>query len=229
MQDPFDVIILTCKRDERLARLASAGLRKFWPNANPRVFMDTDRSTESDLPDDVRDVVRRVPYLRRVFDFPLLANTETICIMDSDCLTYSEPAEFTERAFQGNPGGNDRMEGLALWREMGVKFDCHNVRFVGGMFTAGREMWIEGRDTAIEWVRRCVAKGHDRVRYPGVTCEQSLVSGLWRQRYPHNPLPPERYPYGRFIDGCAIWHTSSFLEPWALERIDQYEAMARDW
>ena len=205
----IDALILTCERDIELAQLCARGLERFWPQVRPRLVWDMDRSTETDLPDDIRAIVRRAPYLRRVFDFPYIATTDTVCVLDSDCLTYDTPVEFTERSFQSNPGGPDHPAGLELWQEMGVTLDCHNARFCAGTYTMGRELFIDGRDTAIEWVRRCVKKGYDQLRYPGIVLEQSLIAGLWRQAYPHNPLPAERYPYIFKTPGCAMWHVGS--------------------
>lgn len=204
-----DCLILTCARDLELATLLVRGLARFWPEVTPRLVLDTDTSTETDLPDDVREVARRVPYLRRVFDFPHIAETEQYVCLDSDCLIYRHPDEFGGLAFQGNPGGPDHADGVALWKELGYDLDSKNVRFCSGMYSAERALFLDNRDLAIEWVRRCRAKGHDRSSHRGVICSQSLVSGLWRQRYPHNPLPAEQYPYGRFRPRCAIWHMSS--------------------
>ena len=205
-----DVMILSCARDAEITNLLVRGIHRFWPEVRPRVVMDTDRATETELPDDIRTVIReRLPYLRKFFDLPLLAESETVYILDADCLLYRHPRDFGPRAFQGTYGGPDLPAGLDLWREMGVEIDSRNMRFCSGVFSAGKEMWTEGREAGIEWVRRCIAKGYDKVKYPGVVCEQSLVAGLWRQRYPNNPLPPGKYPYQRYVNGCTLWHISS--------------------
>lgn len=222
-----DCLILTCRRDRHLAELLKRGLERFWPEVRPVLVEDIDGSTETELPDDVRAVARAVPYLRRVFDFPHIATTEQYVVLDSDCLIYRPPVEFEGLKFQGNPNGSDRGEGLRLWREFGHPIDCKQVRFCSGMYSVERSLFLDNRDLAIDWVRRCVAKGYDRCAHRGVICCQSLTSGLWRMKYPHAPLPPEAYPYGTFVPGCAIWHMSSTVagNPYGQSMLSAYEAM----
>ena len=187
-------IILTCERDKRMSALLLRGLEKYWPEIQPLVVLDTDRSTEADIPGDVRDVVRRVPYLRRVFDAWQLSPTEDIYILDSDCLICGHPYDFGVPAYQGVKGHRDDESGIQIWRDLGVEFSTVIPRFVGGVFSAKRSMWADNVDLAIEYVRECVKRGHDQVKYPGVICEQSLQAGLWRKTYPDNPLDLQRYP-----------------------------------
>lgn len=222
----MDCLIQTCKRDWRLANIASAGLRKFWPGCNPRLFLDTDTATEdASVPSDIRDMIRKIPYLRRIFDFPRLVSTERFAVLDSDCLCYRDPFELESLAFQGNPGGGDRLGGLKVWERLGYTIPHQEVRFVAGLFTATMEMY-EKRDLAYEYLRICKDEGYDcDCAYPAVVCEQGLVSGLWRLTYPHNPLPPKRYPFEKYYDGCAIWHTSSFRKSWADAKIEEYALM----
>ena len=222
-----DCLILTCERDKHLADLLVRGLERFWPEVKPVIVFDTDTSTETPLPDDVREVARRVPYCRRMFDFPTIATTDPYIVLDSDCLIYRRPGEFDGLCFQGNPGGQDRMEGLRLWKEFGEDVDSKNVRFCGGMYSVNRSLLIDNRDLAIDWIRRCIIKGYDRCPHRGVICEQSFISGVWRKAYPHSPLPPGGYPYGNFVPGCAIWHMSSEIPPtpYGKNMIAAYEAL----
>lgn len=227
MPRSVDCLILTCIRDLKLATLLMRGCNRFWPEVRPVLVLDVDTRTETPLSADVREVVRRVPYLRRVFDFPYITRTDRYVVLDSDCLIYRKPMEFAGMRFQGNPGGGDRDEGLQLWKEMGVTIDSQNVRFCSGMYSTDKSLFIKNRDLAIDWVRRCVAKGYDKCRHRGVICCQSLTSGLWRQAYAHSPLPPADYPYGTFVPGCAIWHLSSDVvaRPYGRAMIAAYEVL----
>ncbi|MBE3038748.1 MAG: hypothetical protein IMZ62_08045 [Chloroflexi bacterium] len=171
-----------------------------------RVFRDDDRSTESDLPADVRDVVRRVPYLRKVFDIPLLVDAEQAFYIDSDCLLLRQPTEWEgQLRYQATPA-NERESVVGFWREMG--WQHRDVpRFCAGIFSFEPSLFIENRHTAIEWVRMMIRLGRDRMLHPGVECEQGLVSGLWLSHYPDNPLPMDAYPYWKAPTATtAIWH-----------------------
>ena len=221
----MDILMLTCERDKELAKVSAEGLKKFWPGCRPMLFMDTDTATEAKLPDDIREMVRRMPYLRRYFDLPRFASTEPFAILDSDCLCYQNPAELNGLAFQGNPGGGDRINGLRVWKELGFEIPNQDVRFCCGMFTATMEMF-EQRDLAFEYLRLCRKYGFDRdCAYPAVVCEQGMISGMWRLKYPHNPLPPHRYPWETYVPGCAIWHTSSVRTPEADALVEEYAKM----
>jgi hypothetical protein len=203
------VVVLTCKQHKHLSDALLAGIAKYWPEVTPLVMVDTDRSTEADLPPDVRDVVRRVPYLRRVFDAPPLITTEKVYVLDADCLLYRHPTDWKVPMYQSSPCFWDDPAGVNIWRELGVEFETVAPRLVGGVFSAYRSMWTANYDLAIEYVRICAGYGLDRMRYPGVTCEQGLVAGLWRKTYADQEdaiLDPSRYPIGDPTDDMTLWH-----------------------
>jgi len=202
-------LILTCERDHKHAERLVRGIEKYWPGLIPLVMRDSDKSTETDIPGDVRDVVRRVPYLRRVFDAWAIIPTEDVYILDSDCLIYSQPTDFGVPAYQGVVENTDDPAGVRIWKDLGVDMPIIRPRFVGGMFSARRDMWRSNLDLAIAYVRECVSRGFDRAKYPGVVCEQSLLAGLWRKTYPDCPLDPERYAINRMTANPVIFHISS--------------------
>lgn len=216
-------VILTCLRDEVMANMLADAIVRVWPGVAPLILWDTDKSTETDIPGDVRDVVRRVPYLRRVFDAWKLADAEDVYILDSDCLLYSEPTDFTVPAYQGVFGYSDNADGIALWGDMGVTFAKVRPCFVGGVFSARKSMWAGKEELAYEYVRECARRGWDRRHDAGVVCEQSFQAGLWRQTYPDNPLPFMRYPIHWMTPNPALWHISATKNTsYALLLIDAY-------
>lgn len=218
-------LILTCERDRPLAELCSAGITKYWTGVSPLVVMDTDRSTETDLPDDVRDMVRRVPYMRRTFDLPYLSPTEQIYILDSDNLVYGDPVDFGPAAYQASMRASDDSIGLDIWKELGITFPTTSPRFCGGMFSCEASMFKDGRDLAIAYARICMRRGVDETKWPGVICEQSLQAGLWRSKYPDCPLDPGRYPLINPTDEMVIYHISCAKDrPLGQEVIRKYEA-----
>lgn len=204
-----EILILTCERDRPWMEAATLGLDRFWPELPYQVVLDTDRETESQLPDDVRDLVRRVPYMRRIFDFPLLTDAETIYILDSDILIFDRPHDFGPAAYQGVPGNHDDLGATLVWRELGFEMPRIGPRFCCGMFSAPRAMWLDNRDLAIDYARFCIRYGYDRKKYGGVTCEQGFLAGLWRITNEDNPLPFDRYPIEHFTPSPAIVHVGS--------------------
>ena len=209
MTTRHDLIILTCDRDKRLAELCLAGVEKFWPSVRPIVLHDTDTSTEVSVPDDIRDMARRIPYLRKVFDAPHIAQSEYVYYLDSDCLLFSEPTDFGTTAYQGVPGHVDAPDGLLVWRALGVEFDTIAPCFCAGMHSYRRTDFIKAAPLAIAYLRKCAEWGFDKVLYPGVVCEQSLVAGIWRKFYADNPLDPQRYPIHQPTPEQVIFHIAS--------------------
>ena len=208
MGDFGTAMILTCKEHRHMADLCVAGIEKYWTGVSPLVVMDTDRETESDVPDDIRDTIRRVPYLRRIFDLPFLSPTEQVYIIDSDCLVYSDPTDFGPNAYQAVNSSGDDSVGVDIWRSMGIEFNQTRPRFCGGCYSAQVSMFRDGLDLAIEYTRRCMRLQRDKTEYPGVVCEQSLAAGLWRQKYPDCQLDPLRYPLIHPTDEMVIYHVS---------------------
>jgi len=216
-------IIVTCERDRCLADLCVAGVEKFWPGVKPMILLDTDDTTEAPLPDDIRALVRRMPVLKRVFDVPFVSPTERIYSLDSDCLIYSEPTDFSVPAYQGTPGW-DAPNGIKVWHELGVEMPKIAPRFCGGMYSYRRVDFLDAKDAAIAYLRKCVEMGLHETAYPGVVCEQSLVAGMWRMAYPDNCLPFERYPINEPTKEQVIFHISDRKgELWVGTLIDEYK------
>lgn len=182
------------------------GLDRFWPGLPYQVILDTDRETESPLPDNVREMVRRIPYMQRIFDFPLLTDADTLYILDSDILIFDHPVDFGRATYQGVPGAYDDVGACLIWRELGIDLPRIEPRMCCGMFSAPRTMWLDNRDLAIEYAQFCLRFGYDKKKYAGVTCEQGCIAGLWRITNPDNPLPFERYPIERFTSHPAMVH-----------------------
>ena len=217
-------IIVTCERDKWLSDICVEGIKKHWPGVDPLVMMDTDRSTEAPLPPDIREMVRRMPVLRRVFDVPFISPTEEVYSLDSDCLIYSEPTDFTVPAYQGVAGCDPR-EGLLVWKAIGYGFPIIQPRFCGGMYSYRKSDFLGMKDLAIEYLRRCRLMELDGGKWPGVVCEQSLVAGMWHLLYKDNPLPKTRYPINNPTMEQVIFHISD--GKWT-EKCNEYVAAYRE-
>lgn len=203
------VVILTCKRDEELVQLCRAGIRRFWGNINVAVMLDTDRATETAIPDDVREVVRRLPYLRKVFDLPYIAPTDQLYCIDSDCLLYAEPTDWGPAMHLGLRGYCDLELGTRVWREIGYLFTRDTPRFCGGCWSAKRsEMFEPNRDLAIRYVRQCMKRGFDKHESAPIICEQCLLAGLWRMTYDEKLLDENKYPLWIPKPGMVLYHLS---------------------
>jgi len=211
-------IIVTCERDRAFTEACVAGIRKYWSGVEPMVILDTDRETEAPLPPDIREMVRRMPVLRRVFDVPYVSPTENIYSLDSDCLVFSDPTDFPVPAYQG-VAGHDPVEGLEVWASLGKAFPIAHPKLCGGMYSYRKSDFLGLKDLAIEYLRRCRLRGLDRGQWPGVVCEQSLVAGMWRLLYNDHPLPADRYPLNRPTESQVIFHISD--SKWG-GRFDEY-------
>lgn len=201
-------MILTCERDMALAEMCAEGVRRFWPGVTPMLVVDTDRSTETPLPVDIREMARRIPYIRRIFDFPAISPTEDIYQIDSDCFIYSEPTDFGIGMYQGVPG-HDTIGGLKTWQRIGYEFPIYRPRFCSGIISYRKSDFLRMRDLAIKYLRaarlmRCDVAGD----FAGVLCEQSLAAGMHRMLYKNAPLPYERYPINIPTDEQVIFHVS---------------------
>ncbi len=212
-------IILTCRNDRHIADLLVRGIEKHWPEVTPKILFDTDRSTETPLPEDVRDIVRKVPYLRKVFDVTALSDTDDIYVFDGDMLIYGYPEEFVVPRYMVSLSAPDDPIGVLLWRQLGVEYSPVSPRFCAGTYSAHKSMLDDNRELAIEYVRLCVKWHLHEVRYPGVICEQSLAAGLWRKTYPDAPLPADRYPVNMPVDGMVMFHIGALKDEPSLERV----------
>jgi len=200
-------IILTCERDKWLSDICAWGVTNLWPGVEPLVLMDTDRTTEAPLPPDIREMVRKMPVLRRVFDVPFISPTEDVYSLDSDCLIYSHPDDFAVPAYQGVAGRDPEM-GLRVWKALGYGFPITKPRFCGGMYSYKKSDFLGMKDLAIEYLRRCRLMEVDGGRWPGVVCEQSLIAGMWHLLYRDNPLEYVRYPINVQTGAQVIFHIS---------------------
>ena len=217
-------IIVTCERDRMFTDACVAGIREYWPAVKPLVLLDTDRESEAPLPPDIRQMVREMPVLRRVFDVPYISPTEDVYSLDSDCLVFSEPTDFTVPAYQG-VAGSDPVEGLAVWKVLGYEFPITQPRFCGGMYSYHKTDFLLLKGLAIEYLRRCRLMGFDKGDWPGVVCEQSLLAGMWHLCYEDNPLPQSRYPLNRPTEDQVIFHISD--SKWG-GRFDEYIRQYRE-
>jgi len=208
------VVILTCERDREMVELARRGIELFWPGANVCLLWDTDTATETELPGDVRDVVREVPYLRKVFDLPYIAPTDQLYCLDSDCFTCAEPVDWAPAAHNAvGPGSMGKVwlqQASEVWQSLGRPALPQDHLFCGGCWSASREEMFGGdrRELAIEYVRECVRRGYHKTQYPGPVCEQGLLNGLWHTRYVDTHLIYERYPLYVPKPNMTIYHLS---------------------
>jgi len=195
--------------------LCRQGIELFWPGIRLTVLHDKDYSKDTDLPEDVREVVRRVPYLRKVFDLPYIAPTDQLYCIDSDCMLFDEPHDWPDVAHLSVlPGRDGRVwleQGSAIWESLGQPpLDLEYI-FCGGCWSGKRsEMFEPYRELAIAYVRECVKRGHDDANVVGhaVVCEQCLLNGLWHLAYQDVFLSNYRYPLYRPNPGMALFHLS---------------------
>lgn len=226
---PATAVILTCKNDRMLADMLADAIARLWPGVTPLLLSDDDKAMEGDVPGDIRDAIRRVPYLHKVFDAWQMCPTEDIYILDGDCLLYKRPTDFPIGAYQATHVADDDEIGVALWRDLGVTMPRVYPRFVGGMFSARRSMWSSNLALIYEYTRECVRRGYDKAQYPGVVCEQSLHAGLWRTTYQDHPLDPLRYPINMITPDPVLWHVSSTKgTPYADLLVNAYKARFHD-
>ncbi len=178
-------------------------------------LLDTDKSTEVKVPDDIRKLCRNVPYLRKQVDAPFLVNTDRVVILDSDCFLFRRPDELiNEYAYQGLTllGNPDYPWGLKVWKKMGFSFPTVTPLFCAGCFSAPRTMWTYNREMMFDYLRLAIQMGyakHDWGFAP-VTLDQSLCAGLWRKTCHDNPLPALEYPLGIPSIPQKIFHACYF-------------------
>ena len=207
--DRPEVAILTSEEHKPLAELCARGIRRFWPEVAPRIYLDTDHTTETPLPPDLRELVRRVPYLRRPLDLPWRGDSETIYVLDADCFVFRPPTDFSLAAFQGVPNYMDDLAGIGIWKSLGLGPRPATPLFCGGMYSCPRRLFLDNREMMIAYLRKCIEAGYDRDEHPGVICEQGLVAGIWRANLPDNPLDPMRYPIHRMTGQQIIFHAGA--------------------
>lgn len=209
------ILVPTCERDKWFSDLAVEGIRKFWPDMLVVELYDTDTSTETTVPDDIRTLCRAVPYLRKQIDGPYIVGTDDLWILDSDCFMFKRPGVFDrDYSYQGRTlyGNNDYPWGLRVWKELGHSFPVTSPLFCAGMFSAPITMWTDNRELSFDYLRHCVKRGYHRRdwQYSCVTMDQSLAAGLWRKTCPDNPLPALEYPLGIPTTVQEIFHACYF-------------------
>ncbi len=233
------VVIITCDRDKELLDLCLKGIKVFWPDINVAVLRDKDAEHETDLPEDIREIIGHGPFLRKVFDLPFLSKTDKIYCLDSDCLLFETPTEWVGyRGLYVLPGsaGQDWLnKGADVWETVGktLKLDLPPIDrttiFCGGCWSASVDkMFKPTRDIAIEYVRECVRRGYDNPAKIGyaVICEQVLLNGLWHLAHPKNPLPNYRFPLDEPNPQMAIYHLHMTKDsPETRRRLDLYRDM----
>lgn len=204
-----EVLILTCEQHRKYSDATADGLDRFWPEMPYQIILDTDRSTETPLPDNIRELARgNAPCLRRVFDFPYLTDADTMYVLDADILFYGHPHDFGPRAYQGVVGAIDDPAGIKVWKELGYEFEKTTPRFCAGMFSCAASLFRDNRELAIDYVQLCIKRGLGESKYAGIHCEQTFIAGLFRMTYPDNPLDPTRYPINHPCEGMVAWHIS---------------------
>lgn len=195
------VVVPTCERDKWFSDLAVEGIRKFWPEAMVYEFYDADASTETKVPDDIRNLCREVPYLRKQVDMPFIVDADRIVVLDADCFLFARPDGLLRGyAYQGETlhGHADYPWGLNIWRQLGHNFPKVTPLFCAGCFSAPRTMWTYNRELMFDYFRAGVKMGYGiwTWEYCNVTFDQNLAAGLWRKTCADNPLPALEYPLG---------------------------------
>jgi len=223
------IIVPTCDRDAWFSDLAVEGIRKYIPNIPVLEFRDTDKATETDVPDDIRQLCRDVPYLRKQVDAPfIVGGVDDVYILDADCFVFQRPDEFLGAySYQGHTlhGHPDYPWGLNVWGKLGHHFPNVKPLFCAGMFKAPRKMWTLNRSLMHDYLRQCMKLGYHRPgwEYSNVTMDQSLAAGLWRKTCPDNPLPALEYPLGIPTTCMKIFHACYY------KRRPEFKAFLEDY
>lgn len=196
------VLILTCDSDQRRFEALTRGLRHYWPEAQHVILRDTDRSTESDLPDRVRACVRKFVNLRRVFDLPLMSDAEWLCFVDTDCLFTDTPTELLEPCYQPALRYRDLPQWEEMWSGIGVQVPSGYPQLSGCLYTIRRQDLLDHREEAV----RCVEYAISHSDFDPFCCYEGIVAGIWRRHYKNNPLDRMRYTQCRLERGMAMVH-----------------------
>ena len=208
-------VILTSEKFRPLSDLLCRALSRWCPGWEILLLDAWDDSWASPVPPDVREIINggdRTYHicLRRVFDAPLLTSADTIYLLDADCFVMGPMDDWGPCAFMASWAGPDDADRLAIWRELGVEIDEPYPCLCAGTCSFPRQMLIDGRDTAIHFVRQAVKMGYYRPK-KRAALDNALVSGLWKMRYPMNPLPRERYAYINTTSEMALYHPGCWV------------------
>lgn len=205
-------ILLTCKKHRHLASLLIEAASRFLPM--PLMVLDADdTSWDSPLPDDVREIIRAGDShyhvcLRRVFDVPQVVSADTYYILDSDCFLFGPLDDWGPTAFMGSWAGSDDADRIAVWESMGYEIPNQYPCFCAGTSSYPRQLLIDNRDLAIEFVRTAKKLGYVRP-LKAAALDNALMCGLWKMNYPLNPLPRERYTYQQTSPEMVLYHAGS--------------------
>ena len=207
------VVILTCDRDREVLGLCLKGIERFWKGIKVAVLHDKDRSKDTDVPSDLRDLAQEIPYLRKVLDLPSISATDQIFCIDSDCLLVDEPYDWPDAAYLSvGPGCLGSMWlkwGSNVWESLGYPRLDESRIFCGGCWSAKRsEMFDPHRELIFDYLHECIRRGYHKHKFPGPVMEQCLLNGLWHMAYQDRQLPQWRYPLYHPTDSMAILHLS---------------------
>ncbi len=224
------VVVLTCDRDAELMDLCRRGIARFWPGVNVAVVHDKSECYADDVPDDLWELSKTIPYLRKVLDMPFASATDQIYCIDSDCMTVDEPWDWPEAAYLAVPPGClGEMWlhwGSEIWESLGCPpIDTTRI-FCGGCWSAKRSLMFEPyRELTFAYLRECF-KRHGAHEFPGPVFEQCLLNGLWHMAYRDRRLPLSRYPLYHPTEGMAILHLSEVRNmPGGAAMVEKYKKM----
>lgn len=225
------VIVPTCDRDKFFSDLAIEGVKKFWPGVTVVEMHDKNKKLEADVPDDIRALVDKIPYLKSQIDAPFLADGGDFYMLDADCFTFATPDELmADYSYQGMACApeQDFPWGLDVWEAIGHTFPITRPLFCAGIYKAPSKAWTENQDLIFEYIRQCVKMRYFRPDWDfmAVTFEQNLAAGLWRMNCKDNPLPAKEYPVNLPNDGQKIFHACSFKSRYQFPPfVEQYKKM----
>lgn len=205
-------IVLTCEKHRHMVTLLVEAASRYLPM--PIVVLDAeDRSWESPLPDDVRELIRAGDShyhvcLRRVFDVPDVVSADTYYILDSDCFLFGPLDDWGPIAFMGSWTGPDDKHRIAVWESIGYEIPNQYPCFCAGTSSYPRQLLVDNRSLAIEFVRQAKNLGYVRPHQPAAL-DNALMGGLWKLHYPLTPLPRKRYTYQNTTPEMVLYHAGS--------------------
>ena len=203
-----------------------------WPDST--VVHDKSEPFIDDIPEDLWELSKEIPYLRKVLDMSWASKTDQIFCIDSDCMIVDEPWDWPAAAYlavgTGCLGEMWLRWGTEIWQSLGcAPIDTTRI-FCGGCWSARRsEMFEPYRELTFAFLRECVKRGHHKHKFPGPVMEQCLLNGLWHMAYKDRRLPEWRYPLYKPTPGMAILHLSEVRNmPQGDKLVAKYREMLGD-